>query len=137
MEEEKQELEHARAFFSKDRFATGAGAVIEEIGEKYARCSIELDERHLNAVGGIMGGVHFVLADFTYAVASNWQQTPSVSLHSDIAYLGTVKGKKLIAEAYCIKDGRSTNYYRIELQDELGNKVAVANITGFRKERKS
>lgn len=137
MGEEKQELARARTFFSKDRFATDAGAVIEELGEKYARCSIELDERHLNAVGGIMGGVHFVLADFAYAVASNWQQAPSVSLHSDIVYLGTVKGKKLIAEACCIKDGRSTNYYRVELKDELGNNVAVANITGFRKERKS
>ena len=73
------------------------------------------------------------MADFTFAVASNWQKMGSVSLNSDIAYLGTVKGKKMIAEAHCIKEGRSTNFYRIDIGDELGNKVAVVNITGFRK----
>ncbi|MBQ9135405.1 MAG: PaaI family thioesterase [Lachnospiraceae bacterium] len=129
----ESELKRVREFFKKDKFATDAGAVIEEIGEYYAKCSIELDDRHLNAVGGIMGGVHFVLADFTFAVASNWQKMGSVSLNSDIAYLGTVKGKKMIAEAHCIKEGRSTNFYRIDIGDELGNKVAVVNITGFRK----
>lgn len=133
MENMELELKRVREFFKKDRFATDAGAVIEELGEYYAKCSIELDDRHLNAVGGIMGGVHFVLADFTFAVASNWQKMGSVSLNSDIAYLGTVKGKKMIAEAHCIKEGRSTNFYRIDIGDELGNKVAVVNITGFRK----
>lgn len=133
MENMESELKRVREFFKKDKFATDAGAVIEEIGEYYAKCSIELDDRHLNAVGGIMGGVHFVLADFTFAVASNWQKMGSVSLNSDIAYLGTVKGKKMIAEAHCIKEGRSTNFYRIDIGDELGNKVAVVNITGFRK----
>lgn len=133
MENMELELKRVREFFKKDKFATDAGAVIEELGEYYAKCSIELDDRHLNAVGGIMGGVHFVLADFTFAVASNWQKMGSVSLNSDIAYLGTVKGKKMIAEAHCIKEGRSTNFYRIDIGDELGNKVAVVNITGFRK----
>ncbi len=133
MENMELELQRVREFFKKDKFATDAGAVIEELGEYYAKCSIELDDRHLNAVGGIMGGVHFVLADFTFAVASNWQRMGSVSLSSDIAYLGTVKGKKMIAEAHCIKEGRSTNFYRIDIGDELGNKVAVVNITGFRK----
>ena len=133
MENMESELKRVREFFKKDKFATDAGAVIEEIGEYYAKCSIELDDRHLNAVGGIMGGGHSVLADFTFAVASNWQKMGSVSLNSDIAYLGTVKGKKMIAEAHCIKEGRSTNFYRIDIGDELGNKVAVVNITGFRK----
>ena len=133
MEDMELELQRVRDFFAKDKFATDAGAFIEEIGENYAKCSMEMDERHLNAVGGIMGGVHFVLADFAFAVASNWQKMGSVSLNSNIAFLGTVKGKKLIAEAHCIKEGRSTNCYRIDITDELDSKVAVVNITGFRK----
>ena len=133
MEHLESELQRVREFFSKDKFATDAGAYIEEIGENYAKCSMELDERHLNAVGGIMGGVHFVLADFAFAVASNWQKMGSVSLNSNIAFLGAVKGKKLIATAHCIKEGRSTNYYRIDITDDLDTMVAVVNITGFRK----
>ena len=63
-EEQHIDLRKIRETFAKDRFATENGAIIEEVREHYARCSIELTERHYNAAGGVMGGVHFVLADF-------------------------------------------------------------------------
>lgn len=126
-------MEEVRAFFAKDKFATENGAVIEEFSEGYARCSIEINERHLNAVGGVQGGVHYMLADFTFAVATNWKECRTVSLHSDIAYLGTMKGTKMIAEAFQVKNGRTTCYYRVDVKDDLGNMLAVANITGFNK----
>ena len=111
--------------FENDRFATENGAVIEEVEEHYAQCSLKLGSRHRNAMGAVMGGVYF-------AVAANWQGTGTVSLHSDIAYLGSAKGNQLIAEAVCIKNGRSTSYYKIEVKDELGNLTAVVNTTGYR-----
>lgn len=106
--------------------------MIEEVEEHYAQCSLKLGSRHRNAMGAVMGGVYFTLADFAFAVAANWQGTGTVSLHSDIAYLGSVKGNQLIAEAVCIKNGRSTSYYKIEVKDELGNLTAVVNTTGYR-----
>ncbi len=118
--------------FENDRFATENGAVIEEVEEHYAQCSLKLGSRHRNAMGAVMGGVYFTLADFAFAVAANWQGTGTVSLHSDIAYLGSAKGNQLIAEAVCIKNGRSTSYYKIEVKDELGNLTAVVNTTGYR-----
>ena len=78
-----------------------------------------------------MGGVHFVLADFTFAVATNWNGMGVVSLSSTISYLGAVKGKKLIAEAECVKEGRSTVYYRVNVTDDLGNRIAEVGINGF------
>ena len=39
-----------------------------------------------------------------------------VSLSSNITYLGAAKGERLIAEAVCVKGGRSTGYYRIACQ---------------------
>ena len=118
--------------FENDRFATENGAMIEEVEEHYAQCSLKLGSRHRNAMGAVMGGVYFTLADFAFAVAANWQGTGTVSLHSDIAYLGSAKGNQLIAEAVCIKNGRSTSYYKIEVKDELGNLTAVVNTTGYR-----
>jgi acyl-CoA thioesterase len=44
-----------------------------------------------------------------------------------------VKGKKLIAEAECVKEGRSTVYYRVVVTDDLGNRIAEVGINGFRK----
>lgn len=126
-------IEEVREFFMKDRFAMENGAVIEEIGEHYAKCSIALTDRHRNALGAVMGGVHFMLADFAFAVAANWQQVGVVSLNSSIAYLGAVRGEKLIATAKSLKEGRNTNFYEISLEDELGSQVAVVSTTGFRK----
>ena len=52
-------LEEIMEFFSHDRYATESGAVIDEVGDKYAKCSIELNEMHRNAVGGVMGAVYY------------------------------------------------------------------------------
>ncbi len=90
-------------FFEKDRFAAETGAVIDEIDDRYARCSLTLEAKHKNALGAVMGGVYFTLADFAFAVASNWQGDTMVSLNSQIAYLGAAKGNMLIAEAVCLK----------------------------------
>lgn len=71
-----KKLDELRAFFAQDRFATENGAYVEEAGENYAKCSMELTDRHKNARGAVMGGVHFVLADFTFAVATNCIDSP-------------------------------------------------------------
>ncbi len=128
---EMKSIEEVREFFKQDRFATENGAVIEEIGEGTAVCSLTLTEHHRNAVGGVMGGVPFMLADFAFAVASNWQQVGSVSLSTNITFVGTAKGERLIARAECVKNGRSTNYYQVHVTDEKNNPVAAVTVTGF------
>ena len=75
-------LEEARAFFAGDRFATENGAVIDEIGEHYAICSMEITPHHLNAAGRVMGGAVFMLADFAFAVASNFGHPADVTTTS-------------------------------------------------------
>ncbi len=130
---EQIKLDEIREFFKNDRFATENGAVIDEVGENYAVTSLDIRPSHLNAVGGVMGGVPFMLSDFAFAVASNWKrQSPVVSINSNIAFPGTAKGKRLIARAECVKDGRSTCCYLVRVTDELGNIVTEAMITGYK-----
>ena len=126
-------LTEVQNIFEKDKFATENGAVIEAFDEGFAKCSLEITQRHQNAVGALMGGVPFMLADFAFAVAVNHEEMSTVSLSSNITYLGVPKGRRLIAEAHCIKEGRSTCYYRVELTDELGTAVAEVVINGFHK----
>ena len=57
-------LAEAREEFAGDRFAMGTGVRIEEVGDRYAKCSLQLTSRHLNAAGQTMGGAIFTLADF-------------------------------------------------------------------------
>lgn len=125
------DIEKVREQFANDRFATENGMVIDEIGDHYAKCSVTLNESHRNAMGGVMGGVHFTLADFAFAVASNWQDMNTVGLNCDISFIGPVKGERLIAEARLVKDGRSTCCYIVDITDDLGNKIAVVQSLGF------
>ena len=124
-------LEEVRRIFEGDRFATENGAVIEEIGHRSATCSLVITDSHRNAMGAVMGGVYFLLADFAFAVASNWESMGCVSLHSDISFLGAAKGEKLFAKAVCIKDGKTTACYRVDVTDDLGNLTATATATGY------
>lgn len=126
-------IEEVREFFLNDRFATENGMQVDEVGDKYAKCSMDICDRHRNALGGVMGGVPFTLADFAFAIAANWQGNVVVSLASNISFCGVARGERLTAVANCIKDGRSTCCYNVEVKDELNNMVAVVIINGFKK----
>lgn len=133
MENYNEKLVEVREIFKGDKFATENGMVIDEIGDHYAKCSVQLTDVHRNAMGGVMGGVHFTLADFAFAVASNWQKMGTVALSTDIAFIGAVKGDSLTAVAELVKDGRSVNCYHITVKDNLGNIVADVKTVGFHK----
>lgn len=130
--ETKNALDEVRRIFEGDRFATENGAVIEEIGDHSATCSLVLTDSHRNAMGAVMGGTYFMLADFAFAVAANWEKMGCVSLRSDISFLGAAKGQKLIAKAACVKDGRTTSCYHVDVTDDLGNLTATMTATGYR-----
>lgn len=127
----KKSLEEVRKLFEADRFATENGAVIDEIGDHSATCSLVITDSHRNAMGAVMGGTYFMLADFAFAVAANWEKMGCVSLHSDISFLGSAKGNKLIAKASCVKDGKATACYRVDVTDELGNLAVTVTTTGY------
>lgn len=124
-------LEEIREIFKNDRFATeAAGAVIVDAGVCYAKCEIELKPVHYNAAGIVMGGAMFTLADFCMAVAANgYREKPdTISIDANMYYVKPAKGKKLIAEAKCVKPGRTLSFYEVEITDELG--TDVAHFTG-------
>lgn len=130
---DKETLEKVREIFKNDRFATEMGAVIDDLGDHYAKVSLVLNEHHKNAVGGVMGGVYFTLADFAFAVASNWQQGGVVGLNCDASFIGVPKTERIIAEARLVKDGRTICCYNVEIRDEKDNSIAAVQCVGFRK----
>lgn len=123
-------LEEARAFFAGDRFATENGAVIDEIGEHYAICSMELTPHHLNAAGRIMGGAVFLLADFAFAVASNFGHPADVTTTSQITFLRPSQGKLLYAKSQELRRGRTAVYYETSVTDDTGALIARVTASG-------
>lgn len=125
-------LEKARRFFEGDKYATAVtGIKIEEVAEDYAKCSLAIKDCHKNAIGAVMGGVIFTIADFCFAVATNFNKPYiTVTTTSQISYLETVKGNKIYAESKLLKSGRTTCFYQIDITDELENLVAVVMVSG-------
>ena len=126
-------IEEARECFKKDRFASSSGMVLDELGEDYSVCSVELNENHLNAYGGVMGGAIFTLADLAFAALSNNIHFPTVAQQVSINYLNSVKGSKLIARGSIKKDGRNTCTIIVDVTDDTGRDIAQFVGLGFKK----
>ena len=125
-------LEEAREYFKGERFATGAGMVIDELTDDHAICSVVLNDSHKNALGGVMGGAIFTLADFAFAALVNHIHRPTVAQQISINYLNSPKGKEMFAKAVIKKDGRSTAVINVDVYDETGRDIAQFVGTGFK-----
>ena len=132
-----ERLEWAREFFKGDKFATEAAEIrIEEAEGDYARCSMRILPKHLNAANTVMGGALFTLADFTFAVAANKPDEMVFSLCSDISFLSQAKGDTVFAAAKCVKNGKSACFYTVEITDSEDNLVANVTVTGHKIQKK-
>lgn len=125
-------IEEAREFFKGDKFATNLGVSLEKLDEDSCECSLELNDGHKNAVGGVMGGVMFTLADFAFAVLSNNLHSPTVAQQVSVNYLSAPKGNKLIARAVCKKNGGSSSIINVDVSDDTGRDIVQFVGTGFK-----
>lgn len=128
----------AQKIFANDTFATEAtGIHIDYVDEDTTVCSLQLDNRHLNAKGSVMGGVIFTLADLAFAIAANSsilaEQKESlqwVSSSSTIHFLSSPKGHSLIATTTRIKQGRTQALFQISITDSYNRQIAFVTTTG-------
>lgn len=124
--------EYAETYFKADRFAMKTtGIEVSDVGPNYAKCTLKIDERHLNAAGFVMGGAIFTLADFTFALASNPEGQWTVSVSSTIEYINATKGPELECEAKCLKNGRTACFFEMTITEkaESGGKLIARVIT--------
>lgn len=120
------QLKELQEQYKNDRFATTAGCEIVEADSDKVICEMPISDGLLNALGGVMGGAIFTLADFAFAVASNLNGVPSVAIESNIRFYSAIKGNKLIAVCKTDKDGKNLGHYTVDVTDDSGE-----NIAGF------
>ncbi|MBR2804413.1 MAG: PaaI family thioesterase [Eggerthellaceae bacterium] len=134
MLDENCPIEEVRELFGNDRFATEAcGCRVLEASRGHAVCAFDIAPIHLNAMGNVMGGAIFTLADFALAIACNIGEDPTVAVNNTIEYLNSTKGSTLIATCDADKSGRSLGFYTIEVKDDLDTPVAKMIATCFRR----
>lgn len=128
----------AQKIFANDTFATEAtGIHIDYVDDNTTVCSLQLDNRHLNAKGSVMGGVIFTLADFAFAIAANSsilaEQKKTlqwVSSSSTIHFLSSPKGHSLKATTTRIKQGRTQALFQVSITDSYDRQIALVSTTG-------
>ena len=97
-----------------------------------AVCSMELVDVHRNAMGNVMGGAIFTLADFALAICCNIGEEPTVSVDSSISFFRSTQGAALTATAVCDKPGRHLGFYTVTVEDDLGKQIAKMTATCYR-----
>ena len=126
-------LEEIEAVFANDRVATvAAGCRVVSGGRGRAVCSMELADVHRNAMGNVMGGAIFTLADFALAICCNIGEEPTVSVDSSISFFRSTQGAVLTATAVCDKPGRHLGFYTVTVEDDLGKQIAKMTATCYR-----
>lgn len=127
------EEKEIKKLFSKDRFANELGMELISSTPGYAKTSLKIEERHLNAANVAHGGAIFSLADLAFAIASNSRGRVALSIQASISYIKAVKGGRIFAEAKEISLGDKLAHYLIEITDDSNEKIAVMNGTVYRK----
>lgn len=115
-----------------DRFARGIGAKLEEVQAGYARATLTVESRHLNAGGVCQGGVIFTLADLTFASIVNARGFLTPLTSGTIYYHRSAKlGETLVAEGKVMSDHHKLPCAVVEVYTQDGTHVASFTGEGY------
>lgn len=128
------EINNAHKLMEKDALARHLGIKLLEIKPGYAMGTMEVRPELLNGVGVTHGGAIFGLADVVFAAASNSHGPVALSLNVNIQFLKTTGvGAVLTATAREENLTRKTGLYRMEVRDQKGEVIALAEGLVYRR----
>lgn len=130
----REVLEALATKFRDDPLCKFLGINLVELRPGYARLSMDVTPSMLNFHGVAHGGAVFALADAAFAAASNSHGRAAVALNVSITYLApTSAGTRLWCTATEEKRGKRTALYRLAVEDDRGELVALAQGVVYRR----
>jgi len=127
-------MESGKARLEKDALARHLGIKLLDMEPGYARATMEVGPELLNGVGLTHGGAIFSLVDVVFAAASNAHGPVALALSVNIHFLkATRQGAVLTATASEENLTRKTGVYRLEVRDDNGDLVALAEGLAYRR----
>ncbi len=116
-----------KELYKSDIFANEAGIVLNELDDNHAVMSVVVVPEHLNGGGFAHGGLIFTLTDIAMAAIANQVNPISVSLQSDIRFLGVAQeGDTLTADATCLFARKKLSNCRVSVTNQRGDLIAIA-----------
>ncbi len=128
------DLDVVKNYFENDRFAASSGMRLEELRCGFARTSLEIEDRHLNSVGIVQGGVIFTLADLAFAMACNSGGKVAVAVSTNLSFLRATWTGSLHAEASEVARSRKISTCTVRVTDKAGELVALFQGTAYIKD---
>ncbi len=122
-------LQYTRDYQKRIPFVAHLGLTTEALGAGMARLSMPLPEHFTNSLGTAHGGVIMSLLDVALCTAARTLHPESagvVTIDMSTSFIGGGKGRRLLAEARVLKDGRSMTFVEAEAKNADGSLVAKA-----------
>ncbi len=134
---DKDPIGYAREVVGRDPLASFLGITIDEVRDKYARCSLLIKGDYLNAVERAHGGIIHALADQAFAVACNSFGVMAVALSFNIDYVAAaLPGDTIYAEASSVNVANKVSVWDINVKDSKGGLVAAGRGIAYHKQAK-
>ena len=113
-----------------DVFCRDNGIQLELVSDTRAVSRVKVAPHLMNASGVVQGGAIFALCDLAFAGVANSGNERTVAQNASISYLRPGTGEELVATAKPIHRGRRSAVIAVEVVNDAGKLIAVANITG-------
>jgi uncharacterized protein (TIGR00369 family) len=125
-------VEFAREYQKKIPYIQHLKIRTDELGKGTARLSLPIERELTNSLGTAHGGVIVSLLDVALCTAARTLHPESIgviTIDLSVSFIGGASGKRLVADARVLKDGRSMSFVEGEAKNEDGSLVAKAIAT--------
>lgn len=125
MKEKGVGIEFLKSYFAKDAFAELCGIELIEASDGHAVAVVRIEDKHLNGIGLVHGGLLCTLADLAFAAAAHTRGKVAVSISNTISYIKPAQGMLLRAEAVEVSRNPRLGTYAVNVLDESREVIAA------------
>jgi phenylacetic acid degradation protein PaaD len=106
--------DRVKELFEQDAYAAALGAELVSVSDQELVVALDVEDRHLNFLGGGHGGMVFSLADCAFSLASNSAGPRAVAIDTHMVFTAAAtSGNRLTATATELSRGRTLGTYHV------------------------
>lgn len=126
--------ELTRRIFENDGYVKLSGIEILEITKEKSVVRAAIKEEHRNATGSAQGGMLYTVADFAFAILSNYLHPVTVTQGGQIHYVRAARTDEVRATAVEVSRTGHNTVCDVTVCDKEGETVCLCRFNGFVKE---
>lgn len=112
--------------FAADAYANALGAELISVSDDELVVALDVEDHHLNFLGGGHGGMVFSLADCAFSLASNSAGPVAVAIDTHMVFTAPARtGNRLTATATELSRGRTLATYHVTVVRDDGRAAGL------------